>query len=71
MVLAMSTVEIPMQGPKTEQMKEGEREKGLGKSTNTEDSSTKHQGFWCCFHILCQRILLVPPEIIIVIILYK
>ena len=45
MVLAMRTVEIPMQGPKTEQTKEGEREKGLGKSTNTEDSNTKHQGF--------------------------
>lgn len=45
MVLATHTVEIPMQGPKTEQTKEGER----GKSTNTDDNNIKHQGFLVLF----------------------
>lgn len=42
MVLATHTVEIPMQGPKTEETKEGER----GKCTNTDDNNIKHQGFF-------------------------
>ena len=46
MVLATHTVEIPMQGPKTEQTKEGER----GKSTNTDDNNIKHQGFLVLFY---------------------
>lgn len=48
MVLTTHTVEIPMQGLKTEQTKE-EREKGPGKSTSTDGSNIKHQGFLVVF----------------------
>lgn len=56
MVLTTHTVEIPMQGPKTEQTK-GEREKGPGKSTSTDGSNIKHQGFL----VLCPYVMSENP----------